>query len=47
MKILKKMLKIFIFIIAIVSVGISGLLIYVKMSPKLEIKSANAFLFAP
>ena len=44
MKILKKMLKIAIFILTIVIVGISGLLIYVKMSPKLEIKSANAFL---
>lgn len=44
MKIVKKLLKIFIFFLVIGGLIISGTILYIKMSPKLEIKSANAFL---
>lgn len=44
MKIVKKLLKIFIFFLVISGLIISGTILYIKMSPKLEIKSANAFL---
>ena len=40
----KKILKIFIFAIAFMLIAISGVILYIKMSPRLEIKSANAFL---
>ncbi len=40
----KKILKIFTFFLFFIIVGISGIVLYIKMSPKLEIKSANAFL---
>ena len=40
----KKILKIFTFILALIAVSLAGVIIYIKMSPKLEIKSANAFL---
>lgn len=40
----KKVLKIISFLFALTIVMISGIVIYIKMSPKLEIKSANAFL---
>ena len=39
-----KLLKAMIFIFTLFVVSISGLILYIKMSPKLEIKSANAFL---
>ena len=44
MKKLKKIIKIFTFFIAVIALIISGTILYIKMSPKLEIKSANAFL---
>ncbi len=44
MKRLKKILKIFLFIFLAIVVVIAGTITYIKMSPKLEIKSANAFL---
>ena len=44
MKIVKKLLKFFIFLLVIVCLIISSTILYIKMSPKLEIKSANAFL---
>jgi len=47
MKKLKKTIKgikYFLFFIFLFLLGISGLYLYAKMSPKLEIKSANAFL---
>lgn len=44
MKIVKKIFKIFIFFLVISGLIISGTILYIKMSPKLEIKSANAFL---
>lgn len=44
MKRLKKILKIFLFIFLAFVVVIAGTITYIKMSPKLEIKSANAFL---
>lgn len=40
----KKILKIFVFAIAFMLIAISGVILYIKMSPRLEIKSANAFL---
>lgn len=40
----KKILKIFAFVIAFMLIAISGVILYIKMSPRLEIKSANAFL---
>lgn len=39
-----KALKVMIFIFTLFVVGIAGTILYIKMSPKLEIKSANAFL---
>ena len=44
MKKLKKLCKICLFLIGLGILTISGLVLYIKMSPKLEIKSANAFL---
>ncbi len=44
MKKLKKWIRRFFFLILLLVVGFSGLYAYLKMSPKLEIKSANAFL---
>ena len=44
MKLLKKILKIFLFIFIGIGLIYCGLVLYIKMSPKLEIKSANAFL---
>jgi len=41
---IKKVFRIFIFCILLVIVSFFGLILYIKMSPKLEIKSANAFL---
>lgn len=40
----KKILKIFAFVIAFMLIAISSVILYIKMSPRLEIKSANAFL---
>ena len=44
MKKLRKVIRFFTFFIAIITLIISGTILYIKMSPKLEIKSANAFL---
>ncbi|MDD6223678.1 MAG: transglycosylase domain-containing protein [bacterium] len=44
MKKVKKLLKFGMFLIGLFILIISGLILYIKMSPKLEIKSANAFL---
>lgn len=44
MKRVKKVIKFFLFLTALGVLAISGLILYIKMSPKLEIKSANAFL---
>lgn len=41
---MKKVLKIFLFLISLMVIAITGIILYIKMSPKLEIKSANAFL---
>lgn len=41
---IKKVLKILTFCIFFVIISFFGLILYIKMSPKLEIKSANAFL---
>ena len=41
---IKKVFRIFIFCVLLVIVSFFGLILYIKMSPKLEIKSANAFL---
>ena len=40
----KKVFKFFVFFLVFLVVGFLGLILYIKMSPKLEIKSANAFL---
>lgn len=40
----KKILKIFTFFIFFTIIGFLSLILYIKMSPRLEIKSANAFL---
>ena len=40
----KKVFKFFVFFLFFLVVGFFGLILYIKMSPKLEIKSANAFL---
>ena len=44
MRKIRKLFKFFIFIISIFMFIFIGTIIYIKMSPKLEIKSANAFL---
>ena len=44
MRKIRKLFKLFIFIISIFMFIFIGTIIYIKMSPKLEIKSANAFL---
>ena len=44
MKILKKILKILLIISLILLISSIGVFTYIKLSPKLEIKSANAFL---
>lgn len=44
MRTFKKIIKILVIIISLVVVGFIGLIIYLKMSPRLEIKSANSFL---
>ena len=41
---MRKLIKIFLFITILIIVGFTFLITYIKMSPKLEIKSANAFL---
>ena len=41
---MRKFIKIFLFITILIIVGFTFLITYIKMSPKLEIKSANAFL---
>ena len=41
---LRKVLKFFLFFVFFAVVSFLGIILYVKMSPKLEIKSANAFL---
>lgn len=41
---LRKVLKVFTILMFLVFIAIAGTIIYIKMSPKLEIKSANAFL---
>ena len=41
---IKKLIKFFIIIITLAMIGFGGVILYIKMSPKLEIKSANAFL---
>lgn len=40
----KLALKIMIILLTLVVIGFAGMILYIKMSPKLEIKSANAFL---
>lgn len=44
MKRTKKLLKFFLLLIILLVVASGGVYLYIKMSPKLEIKSANAFL---
>ncbi len=44
LKILKRLIKLSVFFLFLCMLAASGLYIYAKMSPKLEIKSANAFL---
>ncbi|HIT22652.1 MAG TPA: penicillin-binding protein [Candidatus Scybalousia intestinigallinarum] len=44
MKKLKKIIKIFVLLMIIVLLAFGGVILYIKMSPKLEIKNANAFL---
>ena len=44
MKVFKKILKIFLFFFIFLAIAVCGLVIYIKASPRLEIKSANAFL---
>ncbi len=44
MRRIKKLLKIFVFLMVLGFLAVGGLFLYIKMSPKLEIKSANAFL---
>ena len=41
---IKKVLKIFLILIVFMMISFGGLILYIKMSPRLEIKSANAFL---
>lgn len=40
----KKVLKILLFFVTLMIISITGVVLYIKMSPRLEIKSANAFL---
>lgn len=44
MKKLYKVFRVFIILFILIIIGFSGVVLYIKMSPKLEIKSANAFL---
>lgn len=44
MKKLKKIIKIFVLLMIIALLAFGGVILYIKMSPKLEIKNANAFL---
>ena len=44
LRIIRKITKFTLFFIFLCLIGVSGLYIYAKISPKLEIKSANAFL---
>ena len=41
---IKKVLKIFLILIAFIGISLGALILYIKISPRLEIKSANAFL---
>ncbi|MBE6146726.1 MAG: penicillin-binding protein [Firmicutes bacterium] len=41
---IKKLIKFFIIMFTLAILGFGGVILYIKMSPKLEIKSANAFL---
>lgn len=44
MKKLKKIIKVFVLLMIIALLAFGGAILYIKMSPKLEIKNANAFL---
>lgn len=44
MKKLKKIIKVFVLLMIIALLAFGGVILYIKMSPKLEIKNANAFL---
>lgn len=44
MKKLKKIIKVFVLLMVIALLAFGGVILYIKMSPKLEIKNANAFL---
>lgn len=44
MKKLKKIIKVFVLLMIIALLALGGVILYIKMSPKLEIKNANAFL---
>ena len=44
MKKLKKIIKVFVLLMIIALLALGGVIRYIKMSPKLEIKNANAFL---
>ena len=41
---IKKVFKIFLILIAFIGISLGALILYIKISPRLEIKSANAFL---
>ena len=44
MKKLKKVIKVFVLLMIVALLVFGGVILYIKMSPKLEIKNANAFL---
>ena len=44
MKKLKKIIKVFVLLMIVALLAFGGVILYIKMSPKLEIKNANAFL---
>lgn len=44
MKKLKKVIKVFVLLMIVALLAFGGVILYIKMSPKLEIKNANAFL---
>lgn len=44
MKKFKKIIKVFVLLMIIALLAFGGVILYIKMSPKLEIKNANAFL---
>ena len=45
MKRFKKLIKFILLLIVLLVLASGGVYLYIKMSPKLEIKSSNAFLF--